>query len=222
MQKKNGFTLIEMLVVIGIIAVLSAAMFGGFNAVVKSARRAKAQEAVSNAATALGIMFQKDGAWPKAILTAPQKNGYFQMGEKVAIAMARHSLMGVNFRKVGETYQLLGTDRCGIADPWAIAVLKRMDKGASGSALLNTPVPSGGTVEDHLIYFAVDKNGDGIVSKDEGAPNDVRAMAIAWCAGADGALVDCTTAKPVSQSVDGRKATNMDNVYSWRRAQEVR
>ena len=52
-MKKSGFTLVEMLVVIGIIAILAAASMVGYSKVVKSARRAKNQELVSNAATAL-------------------------------------------------------------------------------------------------------------------------------------------------------------------------
>ena len=53
---KKGFTLIEMLVVIGIIAVLVGASIGGFSAMTRTAERAKCQELVSNVATVLCIL----------------------------------------------------------------------------------------------------------------------------------------------------------------------
>ncbi len=86
---------------------------------------------------------------------------------------------------------------------------------------MTTSVPSGGTVQDHRLYFAVDKDDDGLVSKEEGAPgNSVRAKAIVWCAGADGGLSDCSTDAKKLESSGGRTVSNMDNVYSWTRAQE--
>ena len=59
---KRGFTLIEMLAVIGIIAVLMAALIGGYAGVTKAAEKKKCQELVSNVATALTALFQNDGA----------------------------------------------------------------------------------------------------------------------------------------------------------------
>lgn len=44
---KKGFTLVEMLVVIGIIVILLGASIGGFSKMTKSAERAKARELVS-------------------------------------------------------------------------------------------------------------------------------------------------------------------------------
>jgi prepilin-type N-terminal cleavage/methylation domain-containing protein len=64
---KKGFTLIEMLVVIGIIAVLVGASIGGFSAMTKSAENTKCQELVSNTATALTAMFQDTGVWPQRL-----------------------------------------------------------------------------------------------------------------------------------------------------------
>ena len=57
-----------MLVVIGIIAVLAAASMVGYSKVVKSARKAKNQELVSNAATALTHILNKEGVWPEELL----------------------------------------------------------------------------------------------------------------------------------------------------------
>ena len=58
---KRGFTLIEMLVVIGIIAVLAGASIGVFAKASKKAQLAKGRELVSNVATALATIYQQSG-----------------------------------------------------------------------------------------------------------------------------------------------------------------
>ena len=226
--KQSGFTLIEMMVVIGIIGILAAVMTGGYTYAVKSAQRAKATEAVSNARAALEILHEKwDGGWPDAVVNPKTRNeqGFAVMDEFVAKLFAKYGLLNVDFYKDEETgnYTLRGVDRCGIADPWAQDVLRNADKNMTGQALLTRAVPSGGTVKDHLIYFAVDKNDDGWVRQDEGAPvRGVRGKVITWCAGADGGLGDCKTDKAGKRSYNGRMVSNHDNVYSWQRAQEER
>lgn len=229
--RQSGFTLIEMMVVIGIIGILAAVLTGGYTYAVKSARRAKATEAVSNAKTALEMLYQKAEGWPQEILDARQEGDYQVMDENVARVLFKYGLLNVDCKKVNSTgklevdYTLRGADRCGIADPWAQEVLKRADKGKSGSALLDSPVSTGGKVREHLIYFAVDRDDDGFVErgKDGFVPvNKVRAKVITWCAGADGGLGDCSTDKRGKASVNGRTVSNGDNVYSWQRAQEVR
>ena len=228
--RRAGFTLIEMMVVIGIIGILAAVLTGGYTYAVKSAQRAKATEAVSNAKTALEMLYQRAEGWPSAIVkeNGPKHEGGFnQMGEDVAKVLFKYGLLNVDCKgdtsKAISTYTLRGVDRCGIADPWAQDVLKRADKNLNGNSLLSLAVSSGGTVKDHLIYFAVDKDDDGFVDRSEGAPvNKVRGKVITWCAGADGGLGDCSTDKRGKASVNGRTVTNGDNVYSWQRAQEVR
>lgn len=204
-ELKRGFTLIEMLVVIGIIAILSGSLLAGFNAVTKSAQRARAQEAVSNAATALTLYYQKYQKWDPAILAAPAgENGGQQMDAKVAKVLGKAGLLNINYKSDNKDGQLFGTDRLGILDPWGIAVLKR-----NKDATLGTPVPSGGTVQNHMLYFAVDLDGDGIVEANlNGGMRKIRATAVVWCAGRDGKLA------PYSQV--GRS----DDVFSWQRGQE--
>ena len=205
-NRRNGFTLIEMLVVMGIIAILSGALLMGYGRVTRTAQKAKAQETVSNVATALGVLLQQRGSWPKKLTSYHGMDG---TGKGCVVEVAKvfaenDNLLGVSVDSSGKP---TGTDRCGIVDPWAVAVLKR-----NSSSDESTAVPSGGTVKSHIIYFALDTDFDGITeAKVCGETVKVRANAIAWCAGADGELGD---------SYSKRSKKNADNVYSWQRKQE--
>lgn len=213
---ERGFTLIEMLLVIAIIGVLSSALIFSYGRVVKSAARAKAVELVSNARTAFEELRRNKEGWPQSILKARQENGYYVMDEDVAKTFAMNGLLNVDC-KVGSKRsecKLRGKDRCGIVSPWAQDALASKDRSLSGSALLSTSVPTGGTMRDHLLYFAVDRDEDGFVKRDEGAPVEaVRASVIVWCAGADGKI----SGSPGPGSTTGE---DRDNVYSWEKAQE--
>jgi hypothetical protein len=149
------------------------------------------------------------------------------MDENVAKVCFKYGLLGVdchgNTTQPIDTYTLRGVDRCGIVDPWAQESIKKADKALDGNTLLTRSVSTGGKVADHRLYFAVDQDDDGFVTKAEGAPvNKVRGKAIVWSAGADGGLGDCSSDKPKKSSANGRSVSNSDNVYSWQRAQEAR
>ena len=200
-MKKSGFTLVEMLVVIGIIAVLSAAGMVGYSRIIKSARKAKTVELVSNAATALTHILNKEGVWPEELM---QNGGSGQLDKDVAKVFIRYNLMGVSYnQKTGSegSYKLTGKDRCGIVDGEAEAVLKR-NKNANES----TRVSSGKTIQEHILYYAIDEDGDGftdVTLKDSGRSLKIRATAVVYAAGPNGVEEYDTL---------GRN----DDVYSWR------
>ena len=207
-RMKRGFTLVEMLVVIGIIAVLAAASMVGYSMVVRSSKKARTQELVSNAATALTqILSKNNGVWPEDLLRKAN-GGAGRLDEEVSRVFVRFNLLGLSYNQktangnVG-MYRLTGKDRCGVVDSDAEAVLKR-----STSATTGTKVPSGGSVQDHILYFAIDEDGDGFTEAQvEGGGNlKVRATAVVWAAGPDG---------KVDYSAYGRN----DDVYSWRPTQ---
>ena len=131
---KKGFTLIEMLVVVGIIAILMGASIAGFSKMTKTAEKAKCQELVRNTATAMAAIFNRDGFWPT---------------------------------------------------PWATAYIKSHGTGASLSSKIGEY-----TIKDHILHFALDLDGDGIIEGANvgGESIDVRATAIVWCCGKDGKL----------------------------------
>ena len=203
---KKGFTLIEMLVVIGIIAVLVGASIGGFSAMTRTAEKAKCQELVSNVATALTVMFQQEGVWPKRLAKNGASDG--QLDADAAYAFVSGATKYLSLSASGG--RLTGNDRFGVVSPWAMSLLKRKGNGASLSDVVNAGPNGQMTVKDHILHYALDLDGDGII---QGASVgnqtiDVRATAIVWCGGKDGFVSPYPYA-------GGGKGGKTDDVYSW-------
>lgn len=210
-MKRAGFTLMEMLVVIGIVAILMGAAVVGFGGMTKRAQRTKTQELVSNAATALTIIFQEKKSWPKPIIDGMSGK---KLTPEVCAAFVRHGkngLLGLSYKNEtgedGVTRRVIDSqsiDRFGLIDPQAQAIVKR-DSGAS----LSTRVGTGGTINDHILYYSVDVDGDGITEVTAGGKTaKVRATACVWSFGPDG--------------VEAPSRSRGDDVYSWRPDQEVK
>ena len=199
----KGFTLVEMLVVIGIVAVLIGASIGGFSAMTKSAEQAKCQELVANTATALTALFQQEGAWPKRLAQNGATEGKLDAKTAYALVAGTTKYMSLTV-KDGE---LSGYDRFGIITPWALATVKRLGTGATEGS----KVSGEATVDDHILRYALDLDGDGIIEGANvgGKSVNVRATAIVWCCGRDGVI------SPYPHGDGGSSKSKCDDVWSW-------
>lgn len=201
MRLTPGFTLIEMLVVVGIITVLIGASIGGYAKMTKSAEKAKAQELVSNVATALTALFQQEGAWPRR-LARKGASGDGELDAETAYSLVAGTTKYLSLTTQGN--RLAGLDRFGVVTPWATSVIKR--KGLS--AALTDMVTGSTTVKDHVLHYALDLDGDGIAEANVGGESvKIRATAAVWCIGKDGG----DKGKPWPYA-HGRKA---GDIYSW-------
>ena len=205
---KKAFTLVEMLVVLGIIAVLIGASIASFSKMIASAQKARAREQVSNVATALAAMFQNEGIWPPSIRKEGGRDGILD-GE-TALILAKKGYLKLstdNPNNPKYAKKLIGMDKFGIITPWAATRLKSLGASAKQTSIVNGDK----TILDHTFHFAVDLDGDGVIENaNVGGENvSVRATVMVWCAGKDGKL---------EKYSDGLKK---DDVYSWLKGQTV-
>lgn len=198
---RQGFTLIEMLVVIGILAILVGIGMATFSSATGKAQKAKGTELVNNVATALESIYQKEGNWPRRILSQGSSEG--EIDSKIAYEIGSRGAMSITYDKT--TKEATGMDRCGIVSPWAQAVIKRA---GNKSVTDGTKIPSGGTLKDHRLRFAVDTEGKGYVNANVGGESiRIRGSVAVWCSGKDG---------KIEKYSDGLKR---DDIYSWSRQQ---
>ena len=175
-----AFSLIEMLVVMGILAVLISAGMTTFSGATRRAQLARARETVCNVAIALESALNKEGEFPRRILQDGSSD--CEMDERVAYELAKRNLMSLTHNDKDK--KTVGLDGCGVLTPWGQDVMKRNKNATEGTA-----VPSGGTIKDHRVHFAVDVDGDGFVEANVGGEAvKIRGVAAAWCCGRDGKM----------------------------------
>ena len=203
---KKGFTLVEMLVVIGIIAVLTAACLVGYRKMLVMSEKTKCRELVMNTATALAAIYTESGAWPRSLRNANTAGGVKILDGKAAYALANRGFMVLDVDSSKESTKAL--DRFGLITPTAAKVVKRL----GNKATVSSKVSGDATIQDHILRFAIDLDGDGIIEDVNvgGESITVRANAVVWCCGKDGKIL------PFSKGV------RSDDVHSWTEGQIVR
>lgn len=197
-EARGGFTLVEMLVVLGILAVLIGFGMKSFSSTTKTAQKLRGQELVSNVATALEAIYQREGVWPRRILANGGSDG--RLDENVAYELAKRKVMTMTYDTTAKKTE--GLDRCGIVTPWAQEAIKAAGQtGGSG-----TKVRTGGVVSDHVLHYAVDVDGDGFVDATVGGTSvKIRASAAVWCCGMAGGEIE------PYKTGDSRSK----DIYSW-------
>jgi len=183
-RSNKGFTLVEMLVVMGLIGLLVAMMTGALQYVQTTARQAQAQELVSNVATALTIYIQREGTWPQEILTS---GGV--VNNQVCKVLQQARLLDVTTVKSDGNINQNSPERFGLLSPWGQRMLKRNPRTTASLGGL----PTDAQLRRHMLQFRVDidydgkiDSGDSLLGPIPGNSSVIRASAIVWACGPNG------------------------------------
>lgn len=199
-NKKGGFTLVELLIVIGIIGLLSTVLVVSFGRVRKVAMRNEAQKIVDQAKVSLEAVLLNTQSWP-AVLQNYMAQGftkevcwYLQQKKMMDLTtkeILRVSSTGAAMQKEVWEWSKTSLDRFGLLDPWGRNALK-INVNASDE---NAELGNGNTTKfkDHLLQYRLDLNGDGFIDSSDcrgcSMPVEgmrVRAKVIVWSRGEDG------------------------------------
>jgi prepilin-type N-terminal cleavage/methylation domain-containing protein len=183
-RANKGFTLVEMLVVMGLIGLLVAMMTGGLGFAQTTARQAQAQELVSNVATALTVYISREGTWPQEILSS---GGV--VNNQVCKVLQQARLLDVTTVKSDGNINQNSPERFGLLSPWGQRMVKRTPKTTASLGSL----PPDAMLRKHMLQFRVDINLDGKINSSDGqlgpipeGSSVIRASAIVWACGPNG------------------------------------
>ena len=193
-RSNKGFTLVEMLVVMGLIGLLVAMMTGALQYVQTTARQHQAQELVSNVATALTIYISREGVWPKEIL---ESGGV--VDNEVCKVLQQAKLLDVTTVKSDGSINQNSPERFGLFSPWGQRMIKLNPKLTASLGSL----PANTALRKHMLQFRVDINLDGKIDSSDGQlgalPGEggsiIRASAMVWACGPNGKEDGSTGAK---------------------------
>jgi len=169
MNKQSGYTLVEMLVVIGIIAMLAVGFMSSFSYVQRLAWRSQAQTLVSSAANSLTLYLQKERGWGDL-------ENKTEFDEEVCAILKAAGVLDSTIKAAGDSKAAASIDRYGLLDVWGQRKLR------------GNPNLSRSIAQQHRLQFRLDSNLDGKVDSSENSPNglEVRASVLVWSRGPDG------------------------------------
>lgn len=201
----RAFSLLELLVAIAIIAIVTGLSIAGYGKFTAHAQNMRCVEFVHQTKTALEHLYQRDNAWPP-LLQKEASGGDGKLDADAGAQLAKAGLMSLTFRSReredgSKEYRLTGHDRFGVVTPWAMDYIKHHD-----SASLSSKLPAGGTIQDHILHYAIDLDYDGmteVMHGHDGNKARVRAQACVWSYGRDG------------------KPNTKDDIRSWSKGQEA-
>lgn len=167
---RRGYTLVEMLVVIGIIGLLSITLLSSFSYLKTTAWQTHAQSQATQIATALSVHLQTKRSWPDELL------GKTEFDADACYALQKYKIADVTTWKANGDKNEDSPDRYGLLDPWGAAIMRK------------NPLSSENDVKRHRLQYRLDINLDGVVDASEGAPKNVpvRCSALVWTRGPDG------------------------------------
>ncbi len=190
---KKGFTLVELLVVIGILGILMSVLVVSLRSAPQKAEMAKCSELVQNTKVALTKIFDENGFWPQVLIS----NNNSDKGLDATAAYPLRNLMSLSYNS--DSKKLTKLNKFGIVTPWAEQYIK--NNGSSCSETDEVPTV-GGTIADHRLRYALSLDGSGsiknvtvastieIENNDEASQSvDIRAIAAVWCRGPRGEFI---------------------------------
>ncbi len=191
-NKKRGFTMVELLIVIGIIGMLSTVLIVSFGKVQGIAMRNEAQKVVDQAKVSLEAVLLAKQSWP-VVLINNMSQGF---NRDVCWYLQQNNYMDLTTKEKNRQngvwdWSETSLDRFGLLDPWGRNALK-INTGAKS----DTEELGNGNVSvfrDHVLQYRLDLNGDGFIDSSDcrgcSMPVEgmrIRASVMVWSRGEDG------------------------------------